>query len=290
MKTFLLMLASAFMGALAVVLLVWGYVAYQTSRGETAYFPPRGGEETVHSVPPVEARERFYGSHGRWIGEFSGAARRKVLAAGPGKIVGTVTASGKPVQGLRLRLALNHAAMSQWATTGADGKYEVAVPYGKYQVNGHELDSRTAERVLSGKIDSPRFGMPELGVIVVAEGKRATGPDLAYVDPVKRKGPVGEASLSKPVVASWENYPGASAYRLQVAEQRSPTDWEEQKRLFDWRDRPVVEGTSADLGKLGAKLKKGFFYRVEIEALDAKRRPISESPRHGDGSGFRVVD
>ncbi len=290
MKTFFLMLAAAFMGALAVVVIVWGYIVYQTSRGETARFPPRGPEEVVQSVPPVEAYERFYGSHGSWFGDFPDDARRKVLAAGPGRITGTVSASGKPAPGVRLRIALNGAVMSQWATSGADGKYEVALPYGKYLVNGHELDSKTVDRALSGKIDAPRYLAPNRDPLTVAEGRPARGPDLVYVDPVKRTEPSGEVSLGKPVIASWEPYPGAAAYRLQVTEQRSAHDFSTMKQLFQWRDRPVVEATRADLGKLGVKLKKGYYYRVEIEALDKDRHPLSEAPRHSDGAGFKAVD
>ena len=141
------MLGSAFGGVLVFVAAVYGYFYGQHSRvgpGGTVHFPPRS-EKTVDVAPPVVEQERFYGTHGSFAGEFSPAARHTVLAAGAGRIVGSVTSGGKPLQGLRLRLALNSAVMSQWATTDADGRYEVALPYGKYRIDGYELDSSSAQ-------------------------------------------------------------------------------------------------------------------------------------------------
>jgi hypothetical protein len=291
MKTFLLMLGSAFCGALLFAAAVYGYFWWQVASvepGVPVRFPPRG-EKTVAAAPPVADLERFYGTHGSFAGEFPGNARQTVLAAGAGRIAGRVTSDAKPLQGLRLRLALNGAVMSQWTTSGADGRYEVALPYGKYRVNGYELDSSVAHQVLAGKTDAPRHGLFHEEVIAVEAGRPGQGPDFAFVAPVRKLGPRGDVSLAGPVIASWQPYPGAAAYRLQLTEQRDPGDYENQRHVFEWRERPVVSGTSADLAALAAGLKKDHYYTLEVEALDDRRRALSQSPRHFGRADFRVL-
>lgn len=293
MKTFLLMLGSAVCGIVLFVAAVYGYFWYQWSQagpGGVVRFPPPGSDITVPTAPPVADTERFHGTHASLAGEFSPSSRRNVLAAGPGKLVGNVTSNGKPLQGLRLRLALNGAVMSQWATSGADGKYEIAVPYAAYRVDGYELDSSIVNSVLGGKIDGPRLQPFGRETVAVAEGSPANAMDFAFVDPVRKKVPGGEVSAAKPVVVSWEPYPGASAYRIQVVEQKDPADYTSHQRLFEWRQQPVVPGTSANLGEQGVKLKKGYYYTVEIEALDDNKRKLSEAPRNFHKADFRVVD
>jgi len=292
MRTFLLMLGSAVGGVVIFVAAVYGYFIYQWSRvepGAVVHFPPRG-EKTVSAAPPIVQAERFYGTYATLAGEFSPASRQTVLAAGPGRLVGSVTSGGKPLQGLRLRLALNGAVMSQWATSGADGKYEVAVPYAKYRIDGYELDSSVVHAVLPGKIDGPRRHQHPQQMVDVAEGRPGNGLDFVFVDPVRKKGPHGDVSLAQPVIISWEPYPGASAYRIQVVEQKDPADYQSHQRLFDWRQQPVLRGTSANLGEQGIKLKKDYYYTVEIQALDENTRPLSEAPRQVHQADFRVVE
>lgn len=291
MRTFLLMLGSAFGGVVIFVAAVYGYFYYQWSRaepGSAMRFPPRS-EKTIDALPLPTEKERFYGPHGSWRGEFPQAAQKTVLATGPGKLVGNVTSAGKPLQGLRLRLALNGAAMSQWATSSADGSYEVGVPYGKYRVDGYQLDSANADLLLAGKIDGPLREPPWREAVTVAEGRPATALDFTFVDPVRKTGPSGEVSLTQPVIVTWEPYPDASAYRLQLVEQKDPRDYETHTRLFEWPKRPLVSGTSANLAEHGVALKKGYYYAVEIEALDARQRALSEAPRASARPDFRVA-
>ena len=290
MKTFLLMLGSAVFGALLVVVGVYVYFWSQISRleaGAEVRIPPRS-EKTVAAAPPVV--ERFYGTHAVMSGEFTRSSRDTVLAAGPGKIAGTITSDGKPLAGLRLRLALNGAVMSQWAASGADGRYEVALPFGTYRIDGYELDSSIVHKLLSGKTDGPLRPVHHQEATEVGEGKPGRGLDLAYVDPVRKLGPNGEVRLEQPVVVTWESYPGAAAYRLQLIEQKEPRDYEGQRRLFEWRERPVVSGTRLDLADHKVALRKGHHYSIEIEALDERRRILSQSVRSYDRMDFRVVE
>jgi len=288
MRTFLLMIGSAVCGIVLFVAAVYGYFWWQWSDGKVMHFPPRG-EKTVSEAPSVAESERFHGTHGSYAGEFPHKMRQSVLAAGPGKIIGNVRKDGKPAEGVRLRLALNGAVMSQWATTGNDGRYEVELPYGKYRLDGYELDSRVANKVLAGKIDgSGNHSSSE--VIVVAEGKVGAGLDLSYVDPVRKIGPTGDVSLAKPIIVSWQPYAGASAYRVQIVEQKERRDYQNHQRLYQWSERPVVSGTSLNLSEQKLPLKKGYYYAVEIEALGELKRILSQSPRHFDTPDFRVVD
>jgi hypothetical protein len=292
-KTFLLMLASAFCGALLFAVAVYGYFYWQFSNagpGKTVRFPSRS-ERTVDAVPPIVEEKRFHGTHASTTGHFPRDARETVLAAGPGKIVGSVASGGKPVQGLRLRLALNGAVMSQWATTDADGRYAVALPYGKYRVDGYEIDSSVANSVLAGKTDGPRQAPFHQDLTMVAAGKPGEGLDLDYVDPVRKLGPRGDVSLAQPVVLSWEPYPGAIAYRLQLIERRERGDYESERRVFvEWRDQPIVSGTSANLAEYKVALKKDHYYTFEVEALGELNRSLSRSPRDFNRMDFRVVE
>jgi hypothetical protein len=233
------------------------------------------------SVPP-EIKERFLGTSGvTWSS--SPYHRENILASGPGEIIGSVISSGKPVAGLRVRLALNGSVMSQWAATDAAGKYAIAVPYGKYRIDGYELDYAMLDALLGGKTDAPQnnqiHGSDD--IITVAKGKAGRAFNLGYVDPVRKKGPKGKVPLSKPVVLEWEAYPAATAYRIQLTEMKDPQDFNSQRQVFDWRDRPTVSGTSLNLTERGVKLKKGYVYTVGIEALDVNGRMLADAPdRH----------
>jgi hypothetical protein len=278
-KTILLIIGSAIGGILLFIVAVWGYLIYKINAGESlpevsVSTRPRERGETV-SVPP-EIRERFLGTQAVTSGDFPG--RNKNLAAGPGRIAGTVASGGKPVKGMRLRLALNGSVMSEWAETDAAGRYAVPVPYGRYRVDGYELDRAAADALLAGKNDSPQnhqYGSD--GIFVVAEGKTGRGPDFAYVDPVRKKAPLGEASLSKPVVLEWEAYPGASQYRVQMSELQDPRGFGPTRQVFECCDLPTTSGTSFNLSERGVTLKKGYGYYVSISALDGSGKMLADS-------------
>src|SRR6185503_4507897 len=123
------------------------------------------------------------------------------------------------------------------------------------RIQGYELDSQAANKVLAGKIDNPN-NEHSGDVMNVASGRDGTGLKLDFVDPVKKKEPKGEVSLDKPVVISWESYPKASTYRLQLVERKAPRDYAGEQRLFRWSQRPLVSTTSADPANHGVTLKK----------------------------------
>lgn len=294
-KTVFLVIGSAIGGIVVFVAGVAGFVMYKLYDGgpfPSISFPTRPHSSSageVVSVPP-EVTERFLGSSAVTSGDFPGI-QNKVLAGGAGTIAGSVTAGGKPAQGLRLRLALNGSVMSQWAQTDAAGKYAVSVPYGKYRIDGYELDYSRTHAVLGGKTDGPRNNQyHDNETMTVAEGKPGRGIELEYVVPVIKTAPKGEVSSAKPVILQWEPYPNASAYRVQLTEQKDERDYAGQRQLFGWRDRPVVTGTSMNLAERGVTLKKGHVYTFDIEALDAEQRVLADSSRSRRKPDFAATE
>jgi hypothetical protein len=292
MRTFLLMIASALCGIVLFVAAAYGYLMWQArdlKPGAEIHIPHRS-EKTVAAAPEIPEVERFFGSHAMTIGNFPSGGRTTVLAAGPGRLIGMVTSSGRPLEGLRLRLALNGSVMSQWAATKADGRYEVSVPYGKYRIDGYELDSSDVHKRLAGKTDGPgKFSWAQETVLVDPD-KTGRALNLDFVDPVRKIGPRGDIKPGEPVVVTWNPYPGAAAYRVQISEQKDPGEHDTHRDLFEWRHRPLVSGTSLDLAEHKIALKKGYYYVVHVEALDERNREISSSPRQFRAVDFRVPD
>src|SRR5256885_3133159 len=69
--------------------------------------------DLVVPVPP-EIKERFLGTQGSYSGNFP-HDRNKVLATGPGRITGTVTSGGKPVQGRSEERRVGKECRSRWS-------------------------------------------------------------------------------------------------------------------------------------------------------------------------------
>lgn len=293
MRTVLLVVGSAIGGVVLLVAAIGGYLVYKFNSGGdlpsgSISSGKRRGGEVVAVVPPI--KEHFLGTSGSYTGGFP-HGRDKILATGPGTITGRVTAGAKPVHGLSLRLALNGSVMSDWAETDASGRYAVRVPYGKYRVDGYELDYQVLDDVLGGLTDSPwnqPSGTPD--IMMVAEGKPGHGVDLDYVAPVRITGPLGEVSLPKPVVIEWEAYPGAIQYEIQLTEARNPQDYTSHRQLFPCCKTPRVSGTSFNLAERGVVLKKGYVYYVDITALDARARSLSTSGRTRNRPNFSVAE
>ena len=292
-KTILLVVGSAIGGILVFIAAIAVYVGYKFSEFNSPHgvsFPsrPRSSEEVV-SVPP-EIKERFLGTQGSYSGNFP-HDRNKVLATGPGRITGTVTSGGKPVQGLRLRLALNDGVMSEWAATDPAGRYAVSVPYGKYRIDGYQLDYAVVDALLGGKTDSPHNSQYRSDdIITVAGGKLGRGPDFEYVDPVRKKGPQGEVPLSKPVVLEWEAYPNAATYQVQLTEAQDPRDYATRRQVFECCSRPSVSGTSFNLSERGVKVKKGYSYFFDISAIDVRGKALADSSGKQLRPDFVVTD
>ncbi|MGZ9257564.1 MAG: hypothetical protein ACXW50_24310 [Candidatus Binatia bacterium] len=289
-KTILLIVGSGIGGILLFIAVLVGLAYFTFTSSSSIRFPSsesRSGE-TVSSAPEITEDDRFHGAHSRYTNGFS-HDRSKTLDGGSAQFYGVVTVNKKPAPGIRLRLVLNGTVMSQWGKSDAEGKYLISVPPGKYRIDGYELDYSTANQALKGKTDNPQ-NIYDTAVIALDEKKVGRGPDLDFVDPVRKVGPFGEVSTAKPVVIEWKAYPGAATYEVQLFEQDDPRNFSGQKNVFDWNRKPVVSETSLDLQKHGVSLKKGFHYTVHVCALDGEKRRLSESTRSLRRADFLVTD
>ncbi len=288
-KTIFLMIGSAFVGIIIFVVAVVCYLAF--------IFPNKPGESvdlfhstTRVSVPPPigeEDKTKFLGSSGRQSGRY--VESKNVLDTGTGQIVGNISTSGKPVSGLKIRLVLNGAVVSQWAETNAIGKYSISLPAGKYQVSGYELDSYLTDKKLAGKLENPQSEF-QTGIFNVSATENGRGIDLDYVDPVIKQGPNGAVKVSSQVVISWKPYSGAAKYRLQVTEWNKSRDYISQRHLFDFSNKPEIAGVEFNLTASGVLLVAGKYYVYSVEALDGTGNAISTTANHFDRFDFYAVD
>ena len=283
LKMTLIVIGSAIAGILLFIAVI-GTIAYFKF---SDYFSEP--YEQVSTPPKISVKNRFLGTPAVHDSGFE-YNTKKVLSHGKAKFIGNITLdSGEPVIGLKICLALNGSVYSQWAATGPTGKYEISVPPGDYKVVGYKLDFENANDALGGKTDYP-YNSHSTGIIKLESGGEARALDLKYVDPVTNITPKGEFSLSNPVNISWDVYSGASYYQVQIIEQKNPRDYKSYVRLFKWEERPVVNEASIDLSKHGVALKEGYYYSVEVDALDKEMRMLAKSSRSFDNVNFRVVD
>lgn len=244
-------------------------------------------EAVISDVPTVsKISNRFLGSPAIYVGGFLDN-KSGVLSSGSGEIKGLVTSNGNPTKGLRLRLALNGKVLSQWATSNSSGEYVISVPYGEYKIDGYELDSKSANEVLSGLIDSP-MNPHSSGSFKVAKDKLGVGINFRFVDPVIKTTSLATYDLNEPVMISWEPYSGAVNYSIQVYEKSSPHEYLGNNTLFSWSDRPQASETSIDLKNYTQNLKSGYYYSYEIRAMGENGQQVSESARVHQSYDFEI--
>ncbi len=274
-KTLLLIVGSALGGIVVFVAGIATLAYYSDFPLGDLLFRNRPERSAAHA-PAIGKSDQFLGSTAQWSGQFSDD-RDTVLDPGPGQLAGTITAGGKPAKGLRLRLMLNGSVMSQWGESGADGRYIVAVPYGRYRIDGYEIAKSSANAALPGKMGHPQnqWSTPE---IVVSADHAGRALDLDFVDPVRKGGPLGFVSRTQAIVVAWEPYPGAARYRLQVVYWKPNSGGGDMKYLFEPRTVPVISGTSFNFAEHRADLKKGFDYSLVVHALDDNDRIVGETP------------
>jgi len=242
-------------------------------------------EGEIKQPPSLNSSGRFLGSPGIYSGDFMDN-REGVLSSGDGVITGTVLANENPVEGLKLRLALNGRVMSQWATTDKNGEYRVSVPYGEYQIDGYELNHSLANRLLPGKINHPE-NRHSTGTFRVSAGQEGHGLKFRFVDPIVKKLDKSKYSSSETVILKWEGYPGATEYTIQVYEKPDANSWKSND-LFHWPERPKVSETELDLSKYKVELKPGYFYSFEVRARNEKGSLLSDTYRDHAGFDFEI--
>lgn len=247
----------------------------------------KNNDKEISSVPPVNSGKQFLGSTGYYSGNFL-ENKTGVLTSGPGTINGKVSVNNQPLEGLKIRLALNSSVLSQWAISDTKGDYKISVPYGKYIIDGYELDHEIVHSVLSGKIAHP--GNPlRSNEFSVSENSYGSGLALAFVDPVIKTLAKTKYSSSEDILLEWLPYPGASKYSIQVYEKTNPAKWSNET-LFKWLDKPVVSETAINLKTTGAHLKTNHYYVLMIYALDNEDNILSQTTDIHDGYDFEVVE
>ncbi len=245
--------------------------------------------QVVNTPPEISDENKFLGTAGTYNSEFD-SETNKVLSRGSSLLYGYIKSNGEPVVGLDIRLALNESVYSLWAKTDRMGKYTINVPPGKYKVYGYELKYKNAHKILPGKIESP-YNSISTYIFEVENGKSAKAIDLNYVNPVTNIKPKGTFSLSQNKIISWAPYPKATSYRLQIVEQKEPTHFSKQKGLFEWNERPILLEPFVNVSERSdIILKKGYFYKIEVTALDEDEKMLSRTAGVFNGPDFFVTD
>lgn len=239
--------------------------------------------------PPVPDGGRFLGATSSYSGEFDYDSKA-VLGGGNAALAGHVRANGEPVEGLRLRLALNGSVKSQWAVTDRSGEYQVQVPPGEYRVDGYDLDRQSAMQQLTGLIDPPGPPSYSENKLSVGPGEVGPGMDLRFIEPVVKLEPTGQVPIVDEIIARWEAYPGAESYSLQVLKSDRPEFLDLSQVVFERQDRPEVQGTEVDLREIGVPMEAGYFYYIEVVALDSDGHRLSRTPQLYWRSDFEVIE
>ena len=244
-------------------------------------------EKSVDTAPLIEKAQKFLGSPAIYSGGFLDN-KSGVLSSGPGFITGSVLLNGKPVKGLKIRLALNGGVMSQWADTDSRGVYKVKVPFGEYKIDGYELDQYSANSVLPGKINHPQQ-VHSSNNFEVAPDNDGYGLNFKFVDPVVKDLSKNKFSVTENVKLEWEAYPKAEKYSVQITEKSDPYTWS-NNTLFPWSNKPSVTDPYINLSEYEVQLKPGHFYVFEVSAKDARGNYLSETARLHSGYDFEVTE
>ena len=224
------------------------------------------------------------GSHD---GRFDAAAAEE-LEEGPGRLEGRVLARGEPVTGLRLRLALNGDKWSSWTRTNDDGVYRVSLPLGEYRVDGYRFDNRQFMDALIGTIRSPAMEFSDefesVGLDVAG-----VGPDLVFVDPVRKLPMPDLLTADEPMVLAWEPYAGAAGYRVVFWESESDDPDSYMMGMQDCGEGVRVEQPFVDLGQVDLPFRADRHYAYTVYALDAEDSAISRSETEHPRKTFRIL-
>jgi hypothetical protein len=243
-----------------------------------------GNQNPIETVPVIEAPKRYLGSTNITS---SGFMRKGILAIGDGKITGSATANGKPLKGLKLRLALNGSVYSSWATTDLTGKYIVKVPYGEYIIEGFEIDKTKADELLPNMILHPQ-NPHSSNQFVVNSSLNGRGLNFKFVNPITKKFEKNKFKIDDVIILEWNDYPNAANYFVQIYEKSDPYSWD-SVHMFEWSERPELKEPRINLKEYDVKLKPESFYTLYISARDKNNNIISESPRNHSGYDFEII-
>jgi len=207
-----------------------------------------------------------------------------IVPRGPGRIEGRATLLGQPVANLKLRLALNSRLWSPWLSTDRDGYYSFDLPYGEYSIDGYQLDSNSADRLLPGAVDFPHV-IQRVEPLKVDDSGPAQGFEFRYVYPVRVQWPVGSVTIDQARQVVWDPYPGAASYTLRVDRRDSAPTPNGLRKV--WMVQNLAE-TSARLPPDALYLAPGI-YDIVVWAIDANGEAIATVPGYR-GVEFQIVE
>jgi hypothetical protein len=246
--------------------------------------------KTITSPPDLPDNKRFHGLIRFYSPEFK-RSESVELSDGPGQFVGTAKLNDTPVANLKLRLAVNGKALTQWVFTDANGQYIINVPYGDYRIDGYEFDKSIADRLLTGKIEQNSRNDYTSSVITISKDQQGRGILFRFVDPIKLKIPKNKYSIHEQIEISWDHHPDADKYKIQLLFKEQPYGPGGRILFKNWNAVPTVSDNSFTFHAEEHGLKIGLFYSVEISALKNKNnRRFTTNIRKSGGYDFEITE
>lgn len=155
-------------------------------------------------------------------------------------------------------------------------------------INGYELDQSTADKYLTNKIDHPQSPHSS-NRFTVSESSTGRGLTFRFVNPIVKNFNGDKFKLNEEIILSWQVYPAAATYSVQINEKSDPYGWS-NTNLFEWSDKPELLDAHININDYDVALKPGKFYKVDISARDKNNNRISESPRNLMGYDFEIIE
>lgn len=243
----------------------------------------REPSEIVDTAPELPAAQGYLDTTGISYGEFDYASR-KLLGDGEAKIVGRVTADGQPVEGLRLRLKVKPDIRTKWVTTDASGHYTLAIPPGKYEYMGFDLDRKSANRVLKGMIMLDEDRMWSV-LFHARQGESSSAVDFRFAKALQVTEPLAGDELKPDEVAfKWKPVAGADHYTLMIYPRgKDGRHWGDPLTLGEHSHGLKLRQTSFSPASAGIELKPGEYYEWQLRAYDGQQHLLSKAPDlHGN--------
>lgn len=272
--------------SMILVLFAFTYISSPSIfRGDTALTDAVPELPRQAYAPSIESTDKpFLGTSGSYTSSFNWNG--DVLSSGGGEIVGQATLDGEPLKGLKLRLSLNGSIKSQWVETGEEGLYRLSVPYGEYRIDGYDLDHESANTVLAGKIDAPSHESSSQE-FMVGQDIQGLGINLSFVTPIEKSSNYGVYQKGDSFDVSWEPYPEAESYTVQIYIKESPNGFA-RGAILPPGDEITTTDTKIDLGSVSDQLIPGFYYNVGVRAYSKYGSAISDTAQNYRGVDFKI--
>jgi len=285
-----LVFGAGFAISLIVVSMLWGILEVFFSSGKNLApdVAPLTHEQGADLPKISNSRNRYHGSVGHYKSGFNSRST-SVLKTGNSELFGSITGpEGNAIVGLTLRLGINDNVYSEWVTTDAAGIYRVSVPAGVYRIDGYSLQSRSADKALSGLTDpSLPFSLRGTGEFAVAEGASEHALSLQFINLIKKVPKPRLVTLDELPYLQWVPLANATMYRLSFF--KIDPDGSSHRIPFGTGDDIDLDRPSIDLNRYSTFFETGLSYQYHITARDQSGQIIGRT--HGSLSqyDFRIL-